>query len=66
MKLVDVDEWELDTDPDVTTTHAAAINYVMARSPEARARYREIHGEDWRPLGNGAELPDSQCAVTKR
>ena len=57
-------------DPETTTLVACALNNAMESDPAARARYLEIYGEEWVPLGNGMCLPHrfnrpSQTAPTR-
>ena len=44
-------------DPETTTVVACALNAAMESDSNARARYLEIYGEEWAPLGNGMCLP---------
>lgn len=48
---------------DATTTLAAYLNAAMARDPMARMAYAVMHGTEWSPLGNGAEINDGATAT---
>ena len=56
--MANADQMLFDADPNTTTHLAMFLNAAMAHAAGARAAYAAIYGEEWSPLGCGAELND--------